>query len=356
MIVPLKSFIKALFIFRVSITPKRIVNLFKIYTSMALSYIFGKQVVWGYPIYLMIEPTNICNLKCPMCPSGNGDMKRRKGNLSFEKYCKIIDDIGNYVLQLQLWNQGEPFLNASLPEFIRYAKSKGIMVQTSTNGHFIKTDEDAKALIESGLDQIIFSLDGTNQETYTRYRIGGNFNLVMETLHRIGHMKAKMKSKTPLIELQFLVFKYNRQEIDNLIKIAKENGVNRISFKTAQVYSPEQALAFLPSEIKYSRYTIEDGEPKMKGSLKNWCKRLWLNSTVNWDGSVVPCCFDKDNTYAFANLFENKNRSLRSSWKNENYSKFRNMVLSKRTQIPMCTNCTEGMEEPYTKIVELKDL
>jgi radical SAM protein with 4Fe4S-binding SPASM domain len=356
MIVPLKSLLKALFIYRFSLTLRRMVNLIKIYLSMGLSYSTGKQFVWGYPVFLMIEPTNICNLKCPMCPSGTGDMKRSRGRLSFENYRRVIDDVGGYILQLQLWNQGEPFLNASLLDFIRYAKGKGIMVQTSTNGHFIKTEEDAQALVDSGLDQIIFSMDGTNQESYARYRIGGNFNLVLETLERIGRAKVKLKSKTPLVELQFLVFNYNQKEIENLIKIAKETGVNRISFKSAQVYSREQADAFLPSDGKYARYSIQDGAIKIKSDLKNWCKRLWLNSTVNWDGSIVPCCFDKDNTYAFANVFNNGKISFRKSWQNERYKSFRNQVLTQRANISMCTNCTEGMKEPYTTIVELKDL
>jgi MoaA/NifB/PqqE/SkfB family radical SAM enzyme len=356
MIVPIKSFLKALLIYRVRLTPRRIINVIKIYASMGLSYLTGKQIVWGYPVILMIEPTNVCNLKCPMCPSGNGDMKRPRGRLSLENYCRIIDEIGNYILQLQLWNQGEPFLNASLLDFIRYAKRKGIMVQTSTNGHFIRSDQDAQALIESGLDQIIFSLDGTNQETYARYRIGGDFDLVMQTLERIGRAKVKKGSKTPLIELQFLVFKYNEKEIEHLIKIAKETGVNRISFKSAQVYSREQADAFLPLNGTYMRYTMETGEPKVKGALKNWCKRLWLNSTVNWDGAIVPCCFDKDNTYTMSNVFNIEHTGFRGAWKNKHYKHFRDRVLTQRAAIPMCTNCTEGMKEPYTKIVELGDL
>ena len=356
MIVPFKSFLKALFIFRVRLTPRRILNLVKLYSSMAFSFITGKQFVWGYPPVLMVEPTNICNLKCPMCPSGNGEMKRERGRLSFEQYRLLLDDVAPYILQLQLWNQGEPFINRSLLDFIAYAKRKGIMVHTSTNGHFIRTDEEAEAMIRSGLDQIIFSMDGTNQETYARYRVGGNFNLVLQTLERINRARANLGSRTPLIELQFLVFNYNKTEIEELIQIGRKNGVNRISFKTAQVYSQEQATAFLPVDGQFSRYTFDDGKLNIKADLKNWCKRLWLNAVVNWDGTVVPCCFDKDNTYAFANLFDNGQTSFRESWKNKKYRQFRDSVLKNRKKIPMCTNCSEGMKEPYTKIVELDDL
>lgn len=116
---------------------------------MFLSKILRKQIVWGYPIYLMVEPTNICNLKCPMCPSGNGEMTRALGKLNFKNYKKLIDDVGDYVLQVQLWNQGEPLINHSFLDFVKYANSKGIMTQTSTNGHFIRTDEAAEELVQS---------------------------------------------------------------------------------------------------------------------------------------------------------------------------------------------------------------
>jgi MoaA/NifB/PqqE/SkfB family radical SAM enzyme len=356
MIVPLKSFIKGLHIVQVHLTARRMVNLAKIYLSLMLSYLLKKQIVWGYPVTLMIEPTNLCNLKCPMCPSGSGDMKRARGRLSYENFCMILDEIGSYILQLQLWNQGEPFLNKSLLDFIRYAKKKGIMVQTSTNGHFIKTDEEAQELVLSGLDQIIFSMDGTNPESYARYRVGGNFYQVMEALERIGRVKEKLNSKIPLVELQFLIFRHNEEEIENLIKIAKKNRVNRISFKTAQIYSPEQAKQFLPLNEQYSRYNLKEGMLRIKSSLPNWCKRLWLTSTVNWDGTLVPCCFDKDNTFMFSNLFKAGNDDFRTSWKSERFNRFRKRVMTERASIEICTNCTEGMKQPYTRIVELDDL
>ncbi|MFC2087987.1 radical SAM/SPASM domain-containing protein [Calditrichota bacterium] len=355
MLVPLKSIIKSFFIFRVKYTPKRILNMLKIYSSMYLSKIFRKQIIWGYPLYLMIEPTNICNLKCPMCPSGNGDMKREFGKLDFDTYKKILDEIGEYVIQIQLWNQGEPFINKSFLDFVRYAKTKSCMTQTSTNGHYIRTDEQAEEVIKSGLDQLIFSMDGTNKESYEKYRIGGNFDLVIETLERLARAKKKLKSKTPLIELQFVIFKHNEKEFDDLIELAKKNNVNRISFKTAQVYSAEQAEVYLPENIEYSRYNFDGRQFEMRGEIKNWCNRLWLNSTINWEGSITPCCFDKDSDYAFENITKN-GTSFKNTWKNKGYLKFRKNVMTNRKSIPMCLNCNEGLKDPYTKIVEISDL
>jgi radical SAM protein with 4Fe4S-binding SPASM domain len=303
----------------------------------------------------MVEPTNICNLKCPMCPSGNGEMKRRMGQLTFENFKKLLDDLGDYLIQVQLWNQGEPFLNKSFLDFVRYANKKGIMTHTSTNGHFIRTDEDAENLVKSGLDQLIFSMDGTNQESYEQYRVGGDYQLVMDTLKRITRAKHRLKSDKPLVELQFLVFKHNKDEIDQLITMSKRLELNRISFKTAQIYSNQQGEAFLPEDIAFSRYKHDGENYTLKGDIKNWCKRLWLNPAVNWDGTVSPCCFDKDAEHAFANYFSDSVK-FKNIWKNGKYKAFRKRIMSDRKSIDMCANCSEGLPDPYTRIIEVSDL
>lgn len=355
MIVPLRSIFKSIRVVHVRLTAKRLTNLFKIYSSMIVSYITRIPFIWGYPPIVMIEPTNICNLRCPMCPSGNGMMKRKKGYLDLEKYENLIEDIGDYLIQIQLWNQGEPFLHNSFTDLIRKAKEKGIMIQTSTNGHFIRSDEQAKALIQSGLDVLIFSLDGTNQETYEKYRVGGNYQQVLQALSKISRLKKQLNSKTPLIELQFLVFKHNQDEMDELISLAKELSINRLSFKSAQIYTREQGTRFLPENQEYNRYILDDRHYQIKGRLRNWCRRLWLNPAINWDGTVSPCCFDKDAEHAFANIFHDET-SFRQVWGSEEFQIFRRQILRDRSKISICQNCTEGLPEPYTRIVELTDL
>jgi MoaA/NifB/PqqE/SkfB family radical SAM enzyme len=290
-----------------------------------------------------------------MCPSGNGEMKRDMGKLDLANFKTLLDEIGDYILQIQLWNQGEPFINKNFLEFVRYAKSKGVMTQTSTNGHFIRSDAEAEDVIQSGLDILIFSMDGTNQESYEKYRVGGNYRLVMDTLERLAAAKKKLNSKTPLIELQFLIFKHNQSEIDNIISISKKLALNRLSFKTAQVYSNEQAVAFLPENDRYNRYQKMDDDFVLKGDIKNWCKRLWLNPAINWDGSFSPCCFDKDADHAYGNVF-NKKDSFQMLWRGNNARTFRKQILKDRKAIGMCTNCSEGLPQPYTNIVEISNL
>ena len=351
-VVPFKASLRSLTIFKVAHTPRRIWNLIKIMASMNLSKILRLPVVWGIPPIVMVEPTNICNLKCPMCPSGNGDMARPRGRLDLENFKKLMNDIGPYVYQIQFWNQGEPFLNKQFLDMVAYAKRFGVMTQTSTNGHFIRSLSDAKAIVHSGLDQIIFSLDGTNPETYAKYRVGGDFNVVLQGLQYLSQAKRQLKSKRPLIELQFLIFKHNLNELKHIVEIARQNEVERISFKTAQIYSDEQGFEFLPENEQLNRYQFDGQHFSLKSDLPNWCKRLWLNTTINWDGSVSPCCFDKDADYAMDFIFNNST-PFKKVFKNEKYMAFRQQVLTNRKNIEMCRNCTEGMEEPYARIVEM---
>jgi len=352
-VVPLRPLLNSLRIIRFRPTPGRVWNLIKVFTSMYISRWTGRQIIWGLPPILMIEPTNICNLKCPMCPSGNGEMLRNRGRLGLPEFRQLLDQVGPYISQVQLWNQGEPFINSAFLDFVSYAGSKGVMTQTSTNGHYIRSAEEAEAIIRSGLDQIIFSLDGTNAETYAKYRVGGNFETVIRALEMLSDAKQHLHSKRPLIELQFIVFKHNQSEIDELIAIGRKNKVDRIAFKSAQVYSEEQAAGFLPDDEEFRRYTFEGHRLILKSEIPNWCKRLWLNGAVNWDGTVSPCCFDKDADHILGDLATSGYPEI---WKAKKYQNFRRAVMKNRAAIPMCSNCTEGMAQPYARIVELSAL
>ncbi len=354
-VVPLRSVFRSMRIIRINYTWKRIWNLLKVLLSMLISGILRRPVVWGYPPILMIEPTNICNLKCPMCPAVVGKRVLAKGQLDIDDYKKLLNDAGDYAFQVLFWNQGEPFIHKSFLEMVRLAKQKGLMTVASTNGHFIKKDQDAEEIVQSGLDQIIFSMDGTNQETYEKYRIGGNYNLVIENLQRLSDMRKQLNGKTPMIELQFIIFKHNQNEIDDIIALAKRFRIDRLSLKSAMIYTVDQAEEFLDQDQQNSMYQIENNEVRRKDKLPNRCKRLWMNGVINWDGTVVPCCFDVDSDHVFENIFTNST-SFKSAWHNRAFNQFRAQLLKNRQQIEICRNCTEGLPEPYSKIVDLVDL
>lgn len=299
-----------------------------------------KPIVWGMPITYSIEPTNFCNLKCPECPSGTGELTRQLGFLSVENFREIVDQISDTGFYIQLFFQGEPYLNKQLGEMVAYAQKKNVYVSVSTNGNLI-TPKNIDKLIENVPDKIIFSLDGLDEESYQNYRVGGTFKKADDALNLLIEAKRKLKLKKPFVELQFIVMKQNEHLLEGVNAYSESRGVDRLVFKTMQVSSYDNAIKFLPTDGKYSRYIISNGDYKLKGKQSNHCFALWRTAVITWDKQMVPCCFDKDANYHLGDLRKN---SIKEIWKSESYQKFRLGVLTNRKGNPMCNNCTEGLK------------
>lgn len=318
------------------ITFKRALNLAKIFLSYSLSNITGRVHVWGMPATFSVEPTNYCNLKCPECPSGTGQLTRAKGFMQLEDFKRIIDDISGHCFYVQLFFQGEPYLNKQLSRMTQYAQSRGMFVSVSTNGLAIN-EKNIEQIFENPPDHLIFSLDGLDEETYQRYRVGGSFQKAEESLKLITEWKKKKSSVYPIVELQFLVMKQNEHQMTQLKQLARKTGADRVAFKSMQVYSYEDALLYLPENEKFRRYTVNNGELRIKKKLKNQCLALWRTSVITWDGIVTPCCFDKDARFR---LGDTKTDSFEEIWKSVTYNSFRKRILTGRSRINMCNNCS----------------
>lgn len=317
---------------------RRILNAAKLFSSYYISKTIKKPIQWGMPLSMEIEPTTSCNLRCPQCPSGLREFTRDTGMLDLDLYKKIIDELHPELVWLILYFQGEPFLNKSFLEFVKYAASKNLYTATSSNAHYF-TDEMAKATVESGLDRLIISIDGTNQETYSKYRKGGQLNKVIEGTENLLKWKKELGIQTPHIIWQFIAFKHNEHQIPEIKKLAKEIGVDELGIKTAQIYDYQTSNEFIPENEDLSRYSKTEYGYQIKNKLLNQCWRMWRGSVITWDGLVVPCCFDKDATHRFGNITK---QSFKSVWSGEQYNNFRKAILKSRKEIDICTNCTEG--------------
>jgi len=332
-------YIKDVLGFAKKMTIRRAVNALGLIISFYLTKWLRKPIQWGLPMTISIEPTTACNLRCPECPSGLRIFSRETGNLKEDFFRSTIDDLYKDLIYLIFYFQGEPYINPKFLEMVKYASDKGIYTITSTNGHFLN-DENARKTIESGLDRMIISVDGTTQEVYENYRKEGKLETVLQGARNVVKWKKELKSSTPHIIFQFLVVKPNEHQIPEIYKLAKEIGVDEVKLKTAQVYDYEQGNELIPTIDKYSRYKQkEDGTYMVKNELLNHCWKLWHACVITWDGLVVPCCFDKDATHRLGDL---KQFKFREVWKGESYQAFRTSLLKGRDQIDICTNCTEG--------------
>jgi len=330
------------FVFRQAIrsfTPRRFWNVLQSVSSFAISALARRYVVWGIPPVITVEPTNLCNLKCPLCVTGNGGMARAGGRMAFETFRRLVDEIGDTIWYVIFYHQGEPYLNHAFLKSVRYAKDHGLYTETSTNAHYL-TRENAERTVESGLDAMIVSLDGVTQESYEHYRVGGNLHKVITGVQNLVAAKKKAGSKTPYILLQFLVMRHNEHEIPAVEKLARDLGVDRLLKKNIEVQTYEEALEWMPRDEKYQRYRIEDHTIQVRNRGRGLCPRPWLSSLVNWDGTVAPCCFDKNGEHSMGDIANGE--TFIQVWSTEKYTEFRKQLMTNRDAIDICRNCNQG--------------
>jgi len=321
-----------------TVTWHKILNSVNLTLSYLLSNLTKNPTVNGLPTTVTIEPTTLCNLTCPECPSGNGQLRRRKGNMEMVVYDSILNQIEKTTLWLLLYFQGEPFLHPELFSMIKKAHQNNLYTILSTNGHFLD-EKNSKKIIKTGLNRIVISLDGANEETYNKYRKNGNFDKVLEGTKTLTRMKKMMKSHKPIVIIQFLVFRYNQEQIKSIRSLGKQAGADKVQIKSAQIYNPNQKSDIVPTNPKYARYRKNNkNEIELKTKLNNKCSRLWFTTVVSVDGDIAPCCFDKNLDHPMGNIKQN---SLKSIWKNASYKQFRQQILNNRKSVSICRNCTE---------------
>ena len=323
------------------LTLSKLINGAQVLYSYWLSRLNGNPKHHGLPISLSIEPTTACNLRCPECPSGLRSFSRPTGKMNLDLLGNILRDVESHCTYINFYFQGEPYLHPQFLDMVKLCGSHGIYSATSTNAHFLDS-EKAKKTVESGLDRLIISIDGTDQSTYESYRKEGDLSKVIQGTKNILHWKKELKSSTPHIIFQFLVVKPNQHQIEEVKSLGKRLGVNEVKFKTAQIYDFKNGNELIPTLDNHSRYRqISDGKWEIKNPLDNHCWRMWSGAVITWDGRVVPCCFDKDAAHSMGNL---QKESFASIWNNSHYKQFRTSILKSRSEVEMCKNCSEGTQ------------
>ena len=321
------------------LTPARIRNAQQMLWSYYAARRTGQPQPKGLPISLAIEPTTACNLRCPECPSGLRNFTRPTGHLAPELFKQTLDELADTLLYLTFYFQGEPYLHPQLLELVDYAAQKGVYTATSTNGHYLD-DARAEATVRSGLDRLIISIDGTSQEVYEQYRVGGQLEKALDGARRVVAWKKKLRKKSPYVVFQFLVVRPNEDQIPEVKRLASQIGVDAVALKTAQLYDYEQGNPLMPTQDRYSRYAKQpDGTYRIKNIMASHCWKMWQSCVITWDGQVVPCCFDKDAQHAMGSLQTHRFRDI---WLQDNYQQFRASILRSRSEIEMCKNCSEG--------------
>lgn len=266
-----------------------------------------------YPSIFIVETVLGCNLSCPECAIGGKYINRKYGMLPFEQFVHIADKIRNHCKYLYLHSWGEPMLNPDILKMIGYAK-KFTRTNISTNANML-TEESAKILVDSGVTDIIVSIDGVSQECYSIYRRGGDVKRALDALRWLakhaGYSPAGsfrswlrtfrlMKSVKTNIIPQFIVFKHNEDEMQSFAEYCTGLGLVP-SFKSP--YLKANSTLSLGSDSKYHRTIFSSDEKTRKHNMKK-CMDMMDAFTILLDGSIVPCCYDHNAKVVFGNIFE----------------------------------------------------
>jgi MoaA/NifB/PqqE/SkfB family radical SAM enzyme len=288
------------------------------------------------PVHVTVEPTNACNARCPVCETGKGDMHRKTGFIDEHLFKEFVDDNASTLAVMLFYGMGEPFMHRSSYELIRYARDKGIFVETCTNGDFV----DAEGVIYSDINKVSFQLGGMDQETHQRYRVRTRLDKAIKNLEDLITAKRKYPDSNVQIEVGFIVMRHNEHQVGDFLKWAKEIGVDRANIIDPCARNMLEAHAYLPENKKYWYY---DEEAFAKGILKpkhlpdNECVWIWNSTQVNWDGSVVPCCRDPNGKFPLGNAFES---GLRRVFNGEKATEFRRNILKAQGDVSICKLCS----------------
>lgn len=300
------------------------------------------------PVHVSIEPTNACNARCPVCETGKGDMRRKTGFLDEQLYKEFIDDAAPTTAVLLYYFMGEPFMHRSAYDMIRYARDKGIYVETCTNGDFV----DAEGVIFSDINKISFQLGGMDQATHQRYRVRTRLDKAVKSLEELIALRKKHPDSNVEIEVGFIVMRHNEHQVGDFLDWAKKIGVNRANVIDPCARNMLEAHAYLPKDKKYWYY---DEEAFARGVLKpkklpdNECVWIWNSVQLNWDGTAVPCCRDPNGRFPLGNVFD---KGLRAVFNGEAATDFRRKLLADQGSISICKLCSgyglPRLEHPKT--------
>lgn len=314
----------------------------------------------GYPYLLIIDPCNYCNLRCPLCPTGLNDLGRPQAMLSFEHFKKYFDPFAPYLFEAYLHNWGESLLNKQVYSMIEHAQSRNVGTNLSSN--FVKLDSlDLDNIIDSGLEYLVVSLDGTSEESYIKYRIGGNYHRVIENLSELLRRRNARGEKTPVVEWQFIVMKQNEHEVGQAEVLSKKLGVDLLRFiPVGMPYEfkkrKEVADAWYPTTVK-GRVQSDHQEQQFGQAAKPGpCFYLYRSMVVNPDGGVSPCCIVYRKNRDFADLNVSVIEPLKI-WNNDKYLSARSLYSSKTAvnrKATVCDGC-DIFERHGSKIVERSD-
>lgn len=278
------------------------------------------------PPLLYVETTTRCNLHCFMCPRefkayGNKDM-------SFQDF-KVILDQFPHLNTLIPQGIGEPLLNHSIFEMVKYAVRRGSIVGFNTNATLLEGAR-AEDVIRSGLHLLYVSLDSTREETFSSIRGGASLERILENLSRFLKLKRETASQRPKVMLRVVTMRENLAQLPEILSLARSLSLPEVAIQDLVVADPSLKASQIDEEGFDKLLSYVQGMDSLKVKLDNFarfergkigCKSPWLSPNITVEGYVTPCCIiSHPDTLHFGNIHE---RPFAEIWNNEGFRSFR---------------------------------
>lgn len=309
--------------------------------------------VRGRPYILFLDPCNYCNLRCPLCPTGLNDLQRDQAMLSVEHFKRYFNPHAEYLFEVILHNWGESFINKNVYEMIKYAQSKNVGTNISSNFVIVNSD-DIDRILDSGLEYLIISLDGTDKKSYNKYRLRGDFDRVVANVRELIRRRNARGQRYPMVEWQFIVMKQNEHQIGTAELMAKDLGVDLLRFIPVGLPFDARNRAQLAEE--WYPVTVAGRSPSTheeqsfgQANKPSPCFYLYRSMTINPDGKVSPCCVVNSSRYDFSDLTKTSEIDVGEVWNNPKFRSGRSLFSSENCadfQTTVCDGCDIFAKHP----------
>jgi hypothetical protein len=290
---------------------------------------------------VQLDASSHCQLACPSCPTADGSTRPGlgAGHLSLARFIGLLD-ANPGLEEVELSNYGEMFLNPALPEILRAACERGVVLHADNGVNLNLLPPDAlDALIRYRFRSLTVSIDGASPETYVQYRRNGDFDRVIANIRRINDEKRRHRTGFPVLTWQFIVFGHNEHEIAAARKLAAELGMRfRAKLSWDDGVSPIRnrelvRIALGPPHVTRAEYYAATGTAYSRGI----CQQLWRAPVLNWDGRLTGCCRNFWGDFG-VNAFD---AGLETALASEPFGYAKQMLMGRagpRPDIP-CTTC-----------------
>lgn len=296
--------------------------------TTSVEFALRRETVHSKPAFVKIDISPICNLRCTVCVHADaGDVPLlqdqdfgKDHRMTTEQFTGIIDAVKQYATAVSLYTWGDPLTHPDLDEFSRIASDAGLQVHASTNFSFKWSDERIRSLVESGLSHLTVCVDGLSQEKYEKTRVGGRIDWVLSNLERVVQMRNESRRKFPLVEVQYIMYQHNVDELEEAKKRFEALGVDEFASFWGALHNY--------ADREPGSYAVHG--PKPKGALPG-CFWPHYSMVVKFNGDVIPCCEHRmasqhakgQDPRVFGNVFE---QPLLEIWNGEHYRNSRRLV------------------------------